>query len=126
MKLESKGRGTGQHRTHLGIRNIICRTFYTGFRTRGALSCRTGGTGLRFRALDHGAARPRAGRAFTNLAGLGTTGNARRAFRNRGFQNVLRHIRKRRAFCLQHVLGKIGHRRAGRNGGTKNPFARVW
>jgi len=108
MKLESEGRGTGQHGANLGIRNIIGRTFYTRFCTRFALYSRTGGTGLGFRTLHDGATRPRARRTFTNLTGLGTTRNTGRTFRNGGFQNVFRHIRQSRTFCLHHIFGKIG------------------
>jgi len=80
--LETKGRGTGQHGANLGIGYIISRTFYARFNTWFTFYSRTGGTGLGLRTLHHGATRPRAGRAFSNLARLGTTGNARRTFGN--------------------------------------------
>ena len=66
-------------------------------------------------AGNDGAARAGARRAGPNLAGLVARADAGRAGRNRGLQNVSRHVRRRRALGLEHVATEIGLRGARRN-----------
>jgi hypothetical protein len=78
------------------------------------------GACLWLRALNHGAARARAGRAFTDLTGLITGADTWRARRYCGFQDVFRHIGRCGALRLQHIPAHIRLRRARRNRGLQH------
>jgi len=124
--LESKCTRAGQHRAHR-LAWFICRlTLDIGLGTRGALCCRTGGARLGLWTLHHRATRARARGAIANLARLRACADARRAVGYTRLKYILGHIRLRGAFRLQHILTHIWHRRARRDGGLEDPFARVW
>ena len=78
-----------------------------GFRAGLDLYGRASGAGLGLRAFHCRATRARARRAFPNLTGFGARADARRAGGHRGLEDILAHIRLRRAFRLQHILGHI-------------------
>jgi len=85
FRLKSKGRGAGEHRADRGSWFVRRLALDVGFRARGALHRGARRAGSRFGALYHRASRSRAGRAFANLTGFRTRGNARRAFGHGGF-----------------------------------------
>ena len=122
--LESKGGCGGEHGPHI-IVLIVGLALDVRLRARSTCRRRARRARTRLRALDDGASRARARRAFTDLTGLRARGNTRRAFRNRRLENVFRHVGKWRTFRFQHVLGHVGHRGARRNRGFQNPFTRV-
>ena len=70
---------------------------------------------LGLRARHHRASRPRAWRAFADLAGFVACAYARRAGGDGGFQDIATHVRRGRTFRLEHISTQVGLRRAGRN-----------
>lgn len=111
-----------QHRAHhpglLGL--ILGLAGDTRLRAARRLHSCTGRAGLGLRALNHRATHHRAGRALTDLAGLVAGADARRARGHSRLQNVLGHIRGRRALALQHIARHIGLGWAGRDGGPQH------
>lgn len=70
---------------------------------------------LGLRAGDHRTSRPRARRAFADLAGFVTCADTGRAGGDGGFQDITTHVRRGRTFRLEHVAAQVGLRRAGGN-----------
>jgi hypothetical protein len=105
---------TGEQRAHHPglVGAVIGLAGDRGLRAARGLHRCAGRARLRLGALNNGAADHGAGRAFADLAGLVARGDTGRARGHSGLQDVLRHIRGRRALALEHILGHIGQRRA--------------
>lgn len=84
-----------------------------------------GRAGAGLGALYYGATSHRARRALTYLTRLVARADTRWARRNRGLQDILRHVGRGRALGLQHVAAHIGLRRARRNTGLQDIFGPV-
>ena len=72
-------------------------------------------TALGLRAGHYRTSRPRAGRAFADLAGFVACADTGRAGGYRRLENIATHVWRGRTFCLEHVATHVGLRRAGRN-----------
>jgi hypothetical protein len=123
--LETKCAGACQHRAHR-IRWFVCSlALNLGLGAGGAGDGGARWAGLGFRAVGGGATRTRAGRALTNLAGLRTGADARRARWDGGLQHILGHVGLGRALRLEHVARHIGHRRTRGHRCLQNPLAGI-
>jgi hypothetical protein len=113
---------SGQQRAHEPrlFRFISRLTRDLGFRATRGLHSSAGRARCRRRAFHNRAARARAGRAITDLTGLVTGGDTRRAGRHGRLQNISGHVWRRRTLRLEHVAGQIGLGRARRYTGLQH------
>jgi hypothetical protein len=115
------GNSGEQRAYHPGLlRLIVGLAADLGLRAAGRLHCCAWRALLLWWALDHGATGTGARWARANLAGLVARADARRAGRNRGLQDVLGHVRRRRALGLEHVTTHVGLGRAWGDAGLQN------
>lgn len=89
-------------------------------RAAGWLHSCTGSAGLRLRAVWQWATGTRAGRAFTDLAGLVAGADAGRAGGHGGLQHVAGHVHWSGALRLEHIAAQIGLLGTGRNRGLQH------
>ena len=106
----SHARDRCQQRAHKPrlLLHIIGLAADRGFGAARGLHGRAGCARLGFGAGDNRATRTRARRAVANLAGLVARADAGRAGRYSRLEHVLGHVRRRRAFRLEHVPTHIG------------------